>query len=105
MVKARDFDSRIVGSNPATPAKKIYTVYDPLAQSVEHLTFNQGVRSSNLRWITTEEPTKILFVGSLFTETRAVMAKLADAQDLGSCVFDVRVQVPLTAPFDKKRTF
>ena len=25
---------------------------DPLAQSVEHLTFNQGVRSSNLRWIT-----------------------------------------------------
>ena len=26
--------------------------YDPLAQSVEHLTFNQGVRSSNLRWIT-----------------------------------------------------
>ena len=26
--------------------------YDPLAQSVEHLTFNQGVRSSNLRWVT-----------------------------------------------------
>ena len=46
-VKARDFDSRTVGSNPATPAR-----FDPLAQSVEHLTFNQGVRSSNLRWIT-----------------------------------------------------
>ncbi len=28
------------------------TEYDSLAQSVEHLTFNQGVRSSNLRWIT-----------------------------------------------------
>ena len=25
---------------------------DPLAQSVEHLTFNQGVRGSNPRWIT-----------------------------------------------------
>ena len=25
---------------------------DPLAQLAEHLTFNQGVRSSNLRWIT-----------------------------------------------------
>ena len=29
--------------------------YDPLAQLAEHLTFNQGVRSSNLRWITTSE--------------------------------------------------
>ena len=38
----------LVGSNPATPAK----YYDPLAQSAEHLTFNQGVRSSNLRWVT-----------------------------------------------------
>ena len=28
------------------------TKYDSLAQSVEHLTFNQGVRSSNLRWVT-----------------------------------------------------
>ena len=26
--------------------------YDPLAQAVEHLTFNQGVRSSILRWVT-----------------------------------------------------
>ena len=26
--------------------------YDPLAQPVEHLTFNQGVRSSNLRRVT-----------------------------------------------------
>ena len=35
-----------VGSSPATPA------IDPLAQLAEHLTFNQGVRSSNLRWVT-----------------------------------------------------
>lgn len=26
--------------------------YDPLAQKVEHMTFNHGVRSSTLRWIT-----------------------------------------------------
>ena len=37
-----------VGSNPTTPAN-----YDPLAQLAEHLTFNQGVPSSNLGWITT----------------------------------------------------
>lgn len=36
-----------VGSNPAIPAK-----HDPLAQAVEHLTFNQGVRGSSPRWIT-----------------------------------------------------
>ena len=56
------------GSNPATPAK-----YDPLAQSVEHLTFNQGVRSSNLRRVT-----NFLFGAN------AGVAELADAPDLGS---------------------
>ena len=30
----------------------ILKLYDSLAQLAEHLTFNQGVRSSNLRWIT-----------------------------------------------------
>ena len=34
------------GSSPATPAK-----HDPLAQLAEHLTFNQGVWSSNLQWV------------------------------------------------------
>ena len=29
-----------------------YAKYDPLAQSVEHLTFNQGVRDSSSRWVT-----------------------------------------------------
>ena len=29
---------------------------DPLAQLAEHLTFNQGVRSSSLRWVTTQNP-------------------------------------------------
>ena len=46
----------LVGSNPATPAK----YYDPLAQSAEHLTFNQGVRSSNLRWLTKSEQAKLV---------------------------------------------
>ena len=51
-----------VGSNP------IFHPIDPLAQSAEHLTFNQGVPSSNLGWVT-------IYAG---------MAKLADALDLGS---------------------
>ena len=37
-----------VGSNPATPAKNA----GPLAQAVEHVTFNHGVPSSSLGWIT-----------------------------------------------------
>ena len=35
---------------------------DPLAQSVEHLTFNQGVRSSSLRWVT-KNGLKTMFSG------------------------------------------
>ena len=41
-----------VGSSPASPAKLIF---DPLAQSVEHLTFNQGVPRSSRGWITIGE--------------------------------------------------
>lgn len=33
---------------------------DPLAQLAEHLTFNQGVRSSNLRWVTIVLETRTL---------------------------------------------
>ena len=58
--------------------------YDPLAQSVEHLTFNQGVWSSNLQWVT------INFY--------ADVAELADALDLGSSIYDVGVQVSSSAP-------
>ena len=35
--------------NPAFPVK---TLYDPVAQSAEHLPFKQGVRGSNPRWVT-----------------------------------------------------
>ena len=53
-----------VGSNPAIPAK-----CDPLAQLVEHMTFNHGVPRSNRGWV---------------TNNFADVAKLADALDLGS---------------------
>ena len=52
----------------------ILKLYDSLAQSVEHLTFNQGVRSSNLRRVT-------IFA---FAAQIAGVAELADALDLGS---------------------
>ena len=64
--KARDFDSRIRRFKSCYPSH-----YDPLAQSAEHLTFNQGVPSSNLGWI---------------TNISAGVAELADALDLGSSV-------------------
>ena len=46
--KARDFDSRMRWFESSRPSQRC----DPLAQSVEHLTFNQGVPSSSLGWIT-----------------------------------------------------
>ena len=49
--KARDFDSRIRRFEPCHPS-----MYDPLAQLAEHLTFNQGVWSSNLQWVTSHLP-------------------------------------------------
>ena len=77
--KARDFDFRIrrfkschpsqstilifiVGVSPSGKAtdsdsvirelKSLHPSHHPLAQPVEHLTFNQGVPSSNLGWMT-----------------------------------------------------
>ena len=52
--KAPDFDSGIRRFEPFHPshAARQGGRYDPLAQSVEHLTFNQGVRSSSLRRVT-----------------------------------------------------
>ena len=44
--KALDSDSSI------SQVRVLLPQYDPLAQPVEHLTFNQGVPSSNLGWIT-----------------------------------------------------
>ena len=77
--KARDFDSRIRRFESFHPSQ-----YGPLAQSVEHLTFNQVVPRSIRGWIT----------------KYAIVAELADAPDLGSGIFDVGVQVSSVAPSD-----
>ena len=61
--KAADFDSVIHRFESCIPSQ-----YDLLAQSVEHLTFNQGVPRSSRGWVT----------------THAGVAELADALDLGS---------------------
>ena len=64
--KARDFDSRIrkVRILPPQP-------FDPLAQLVEHLTFNQGAWGSNPQWVTILDGT-------------CGCGGMADAADLGS---------------------
>ena len=45
-----------IGSNPISPATSSYNEvklhYEPLAQLVEHLTFNQGVEGSSPSWLT-----------------------------------------------------
>ena len=46
-VRQRTLTPSFDGSSASTPATN-----DPLAQAVEHLTFNQGVPSSNLGWVT-----------------------------------------------------
>jgi hypothetical protein len=48
--KARDFDSRTRWFESSRPSH----IYDPLAQLVEHLTFNQGVPRSSRGWVTIE---------------------------------------------------
>ena len=47
-VRHRTLTPAFVGPNPTSPVK-----YGVLAQSVEHLTFNQVVRGSNPRCLTT----------------------------------------------------
>ena len=64
--KAPDFDSGMRWFESSRPSH-----FDPLAQSVEHLTFNQGVVGSSPTWVT-------IF---LFSSGRGGMA---DAADLGS---------------------
>ena len=57
-----------------------FYLFDPLAQSVEHLTFNQGVPRSSRGWITKKTSSyywKFLFFA--FLSTRAVNTKTVDA--------------------------
>ena len=46
-VRQRILIPSCLGSNPSTPA-----ISEPLAQSVEHLTFNQRVEGSSPSWLT-----------------------------------------------------
>lgn len=49
--------------------------HDPLAQLAEHLTFNQRVRSSSLRWITSKAPASVAAgTGALFCVGKAAGA-------------------------------
>ena len=86
--------SAFVGSNPAPQP-----YYDRLAQSVEHLTFNQesGVR------IADRSPLKI----KVYMYQFAGVAELADALDLGSSAARRGVRISSPAPcslFSKKLT-
>ena len=81
-VRQRTLTPSCVGSNPASPAifcfKVFFNLYEPLAQSVEHLTFNQRVEGSSPSWLTK------VFCFSKITIHYAGVAELADALDLGS---------------------
>ena len=61
-VRHSTLTAAFAGSNPASPVFKAVglfkTKYGALAQSVEHLTFNQVVRGSNPRCFTTEKRCK-----------------------------------------------
>ena len=74
-VRQRTLTPLSVGSNPAIPARCLagsvrffIYAYDPVAQPAEHLPFKQGVRSSNLRWVTKRNTTTnvVVFFYSLF---------------------------------------
>ena len=70
----------VAGSNPASPVFLLsnFNNYGPLAQVVEHLTFNQVVRGSSPRWLTEDRRSKerrffcgseaIVILGQLLSE-------------------------------------
>ena len=82
-VRHRTLTPAFVGPNPTSPVK-----YGVLAQSVEHLTFNQVVRGSNPRClISGKHLLSVIFLPSdrvMATIEYADMAELADALVLGT---------------------
>ncbi len=67
----------------------ILKLYDSLAQLAEHLTFNQGVRSSNLRWVTKR------VVNALYAGVAQLVEQLI-------CNQQVRGSSPFTSSTDKE---
>ena len=95
-VRHRTLTPAFVGSNPTSPA---FLFYGPLAQSVEHLTFNQVVGGSNPPWLTLwqmdssanfllqymdMDAISPLLFHRIYNFIHAGVAELADALDLGS---------------------
>jgi hypothetical protein len=83
-VRHSTLTAAFAGSNPASPV----LFYGVLAQSVEHLTFNQVVRGSNPRClISGKHLLSVIFLPSdrvMVTIAYADMAELADALVLGT---------------------
>ena len=83
-VRHSTLTAAFAGSNPASPV----LFYGVLAQSVEHLTFNQVVRGSNPRClISGKHLLSVIFLPSdrvMATIEYADMAELADALVLGT---------------------
>ena len=83
-VRHSTLTAAFAGSNPASPV----LFYGVLAQSVEHLTFNQVVRGSNPRClISGKHLLSVIFLPSdrvMATIAYADMAELADALVLGT---------------------
>ncbi len=63
---------------PPSQVRFLPSQYDPLAQLAEHLTFNQGVWSSNLQWVILDLIRLACLCGR---------GGMADAPDLGSGAF------------------
>ena len=62
-VRHRTLTPAFAGSNPASPVigQPSKTLYGPLAQVVEHLTFNQVVRGSSPRCLTRDQSSLVSF--------------------------------------------
>jgi hypothetical protein len=70
-VRQRTLTPSRAGSNPASPA-----IFEPLAQLVEHLTFNQRVRGSNPLWLTCKTLLrKCFFYEFFYTYSSIIYAK------------------------------
>lgn len=86
--KARDFDSRMRWFESSRPSQ-----CDPLAQSVEHLTFNQGVRDSNSRGRTKKHQTVLTLSGAFLCCLSADSVHRAEIREPLRCFLLCKVQV------------